>query len=322
MQLPQIPQKPNPIRGISTSNMEELAKFLGNRNRRYTQLGPGVLQAEFLEASLENVHIFKEAFNVGTRIEAAPASSLIPFGYILSASTGFKFCGNEGSNNTFLQASGGVWDLSFKDQLEYIGCAFDRDYFCTSYELLKGRPVDKALLTSQFASPINNQQEFAVAVSNILLWVEANPFVYLHSYLIRLLCSQVFKLTIDSLPSSTDKTDLFFRKHSKRVKAAKRTIEYINIHAKELPDMQTLCKVAEVSERSLQNGFIDYIGITPIQYLRIIRLNGAHRDLTRANDSQASVTCVALKWGFIELGRFSKEYKLLFQQLPSQTLRQ
>ncbi len=322
MQFPQNPKISNATREISTSNMEELAKFQGNRNRRYTQLKPGKLRAEFLEASLENVHIFKETFNIGTRVEAAPASSLMPFGYIVSARAGFKFCGQEGISNNFLQANGGTWDLNFKDQLEYIGCAFNREYFYSSYALIKGRPVDKTHLVSQFAPPLPAQQlEFSVIVRNILLWMQSNPFVYLHSDVIRLLCSQVFKLTIDALPSITDKTELPFRKHSKRLDAAKRTIEYIQNHARELPDMQVLCRIAGVSERSLQNGFLDYIGLTPIQYLRIVRLNGAHCDLLKAQEAQTTVTNIALSWGFIELGRFSKEYKLLFQQLPSQTLR-
>ncbi len=323
MQFPQVPTHSSVLRELSTSNMESLAEFLGNRNRRYTQLGSGKLHAEFLEVSLEKVHIFKEKFNLGTRIEAAPAFSLIPFGYITSAKSGFKFCGHEGGKNTFLQASGGSWDLNFKDQLEYVGCAFNREYFCNSYELLKGRPIDKRYLTSQFTPPLLDiQQEYANVLRNILHWIKAHPSVQLSSDVIKLLCSQVFQLTVDSLPPTQDKMAKPLRNSPKRIRAAKRVSEYLQTHSRELPDMQTLCKVGEVSERSLQNGFIDYIGVTPIQYLRIVRLNGVHRDLLRSCENDTTVTRIAVSWGFIELGRFSREYKLLFQQLPSQTLRQ
>ena len=323
MQFPQVPTNSSVMRELNTSNMESLAEFLGNRNRRYTQLGSGKLRAEFLEVSLENVYIFQEKFNLATRIEAAPAFSLIPFGYITTAKAGFKFCGREGTNNTFLQASGGSWDLNFKDQLEYVGCAFNREYFCNSYEILKGKPIDSRYLASQFTPPLLvKQQEYANVLRNILYWIKANPCLHLHSGVIKLLCSQVFKLTVDSLPPIPDKKGKLLRNSSKRIRAAKRVSEYLQTHSRELPDMQTLCKVGEVSERSLQNGFIDYIGITPIQYLRIVRLNGVHQDLLRSCESNTTVTRIAVSWGFIELGRFSREYKLLFQQLPSETLRQ
>ena len=79
--------------------------------------------------------------------------------------------------------------------------------------------------------------------------------------------------------------------------------------------------LAKLSERNLQYGFKEYIGITPIRYLRLLRLNGVRRDLLINQSDKNKVVDVALDWGFIELGRFAREYRQLFQELPSATLK-
>jgi transcriptional regulator GlxA family with amidase domain len=54
--------------------------------------------------------------------------------------------------------------------------------------------------------------------------------------------------------------------------------------------------------------------------LKSIRLERAHAEL-ESPDAPASVTGVALKWGFVHLGRFAQDYRRRFGRLPSETLR-
>ena len=81
-----------------------------------------------------------------------------------------------------------------------------------------------------------------------------------------------------------------------------------------------MCQIANLSERSLQYGFKEYLGITPVRYLRLLRLNRVRRDLLISDPKEDRVVDVALNWGFVELGRFAGEYRKLFQELPSSTL--
>jgi AraC-like DNA-binding protein len=71
-----------------------------------------------------------------------------------------------------------------------------------------------------------------------------------------------------------------------------------------------------ISMRSLQAGFRQWRGTQPHIFLRKIRLQGARQDL-RAGE--ASVTDVALRYGFANLGRFSAYYRAAFGELPSDT---
>lgn len=77
-----------------------------------------------------------------------------------------------------------------------------------------------------------------------------------------------------------------------------------------------------VSRRSLELGFRDTLNISPQKYLRMLRLNGLHRDLRHAAPGQATVAELATRWGFFELGRTAGQYKNLFGEQPSATLAQ
>ena len=81
-----------------------------------------------------------------------------------------------------------------------------------------------------------------------------------------------------------------------------------------------LCEVANVSRRSLQYAFETILAMSPIQYLRVSRLNGVRRDLLTTDES-VNVADVAAGWGFWHLSQFAKDYRQLFGELPSHTRR-
>ncbi len=95
---------------------------------------------------------------------------------------------------------------------------------------------------------------------------------------------------------------------------------YMASHADEAIDLPALCKAAGVSRRTLYDGFQKYRGVSPMLYLKNIRLERVRQMLLRA-DHGTSVTDAALAWGFSQLGRFSGEYKKRFGESPSDTLR-
>ncbi len=78
---------------------------------------------------------------------------------------------------------------------------------------------------------------------------------------------------------------------------------------------------AGVHVTTLLKGFKHYYEISPIAYLKLKRLEAAHRTLLAAEPLTTSVTEVATKWGFFHLGRFARDYRQLFGELPSETLK-
>jgi len=88
-----------------------------------------------------------------------------------------------------------------------------------------------------------------------------------------------------------------------------------------LPTIPELCRVAGVSQRTLEYGFRDLLGVTPVRYLKLLRLNRVRRSLVRRRSEDETVTSVAVRSGFSDLGRFAGEYRQLFGERPSDTLR-
>jgi AraC-like DNA-binding protein len=77
-----------------------------------------------------------------------------------------------------------------------------------------------------------------------------------------------------------------------------------------------LCMALNVSRRTLERTFHRIVGKAPKAYLRHLKLCMAREELARGD---RSVTEVAIKHGFLELGRFAQSYRRLFGELPSET---
>jgi AraC-like DNA-binding protein len=84
--------------------------------------------------------------------------------------------------------------------------------------------------------------------------------------------------------------------------------------------ISALCRALAVSERTLRKAFHKTYGLPPCRHLRMLRLSEARRALLSADCELTTVTEVAMCFGFVELGRFSVEYRKKFGESPSQTL--
>jgi AraC-like DNA-binding protein len=101
---------------------------------------------------------------------------------------------------------------------------------------------------------------------------------------------------------------------------ARRTRDFLNDKYRHPIPMEEICRGLGVSLRTLHRSFREYFDITPMQYLKILRLDNARRDLLVGNASVDSVTEIALNSGCAHLGRFSVEYRAHFGESPNETL--
>lgn len=103
-----------------------------------------------------------------------------------------------------------------------------------------------------------------------------------------------------------------------------RAVRVVTATVEAAPDrpwrLADLAQAAGVSARTLQEAFQRELDVTPLEYVRRVRLDRVRKDLLDADPTTASVTDIASRWGFFHLGRFSQVYRATFQELPSQTL--
>lgn len=86
------------------------------------------------------------------------------------------------------------------------------------------------------------------------------------------------------------------------------------------PTVSQLCIHLNISQRSLHHAFHQVLDISPVKYLRTVRLHLARRALRASPPAPGRIQQVALDCGFWHLGMFAKQYFELFGELPSKTL--
>lgn len=84
---------------------------------------------------------------------------------------------------------------------------------------------------------------------------------------------------------------------------------------------EELAHLSNVSVRTLYERFKRADRVSPHAYIKARRLRQVREAIRGSNGKVRNVTQVALDFGFNHLGRFSSEYKSLFGELPSETLR-
>jgi AraC-like DNA-binding protein len=97
--------------------------------------------------------------------------------------------------------------------------------------------------------------------------------------------------------------------------------EFLEMRREQPVYLVDICKAIGVSERTLRAACQEQFGVSPTRYLWLRRMYLARRRLAEAVVTTTSVTEVAMANGFWELGRFAAEYRSLFGETPSMTLR-
>jgi len=98
------------------------------------------------------------------------------------------------------------------------------------------------------------------------------------------------------------------------------SMDFVDQHDGEYLPVEQLATAAGISERTLRDAFQQYFGVSPVQYFNRRTLHQVRAALKAADPSQATVTEVATQFGVWHFGRFARDYRFLFGELPSETL--
>ena len=99
-------------------------------------------------------------------------------------------------------------------------------------------------------------------------------------------------------------------------------VTYIETHAGEDLCLLDIARAALITPRALQYAFRRNLDITPLGYLRRVRLDRAHIDLLNADPTGGdTVASIAMRWYFLHQGNFAAAYRDAYGTTPRQTLR-
>lgn len=99
-----------------------------------------------------------------------------------------------------------------------------------------------------------------------------------------------------------------------------RVERWVDAHISEEISLDQLCKLAGVGWRPLQKAFLAVKGQSPLEFVASRRLAAVHARLMQAADD-VMVSRVAMDLGFSHLGRFAANYRRIYGESPSDTVR-
>lgn len=171
-------------------------------------------------------------------------------------------------------------------------------------------------LTGRFQFPdIAHRQQYVEACNTVLGDVRKQPTLLSDSRCASLLEDRLLEnLLLQGYLDPRHPSD------RSRYEVARRAYRYLLEAMEEVPSIRNLCAMTGASYATLERGYQEIYGMAPQTHIKALRLSHARKELRKPNAS-TTVTDVAVRWGFFELGRFAVQYRQRFGEMPSETLR-
>lgn len=104
-----------------------------------------------------------------------------------------------------------------------------------------------------------------------------------------------------------------------RRKAVERAREYIRENLSEQIRLSDLCSHAYAQARSLEYGFREVSGLSPVGYIKALKLGSVRKALLARQAATRSISEIACDHGFWHLSQFALDYRRFFGETPSAT---
>jgi AraC family ethanolamine operon transcriptional activator len=307
------------VRVSDTHDADEQAACLTDWDQCYEQMSSGSFDGHFESCSFDGIDIFREETNQVVQQYGQPQVGTLTLAALLDTPEGGRFCGGPVLGGHYLFLRGGK-EFHFRtpQHAALVAVTLDMERFGAYCQRVGELPppgacVDNGLIRQGM------QEELGGVLTSLMHSLHHNPDLLRHDTLRRCLAEGLHS-TVLSLcgPTENSGKDLTACTRQYVVNKAR---DYMREHVDEPITVSDLCAHIRVSRRTLQYSFQDVLGTNPARYLRSMRLNGARREIRRQTDEHAQVADIAARWGFWHPSRFAAEYKSLFGELPSQTLK-
>lgn len=288
-----------PVKTLKSFDVNQQMSSIAGWDQHYAQMSAGRFEGSLVHAQFNGVQAYEERMN--TRVEQhfhAPQNALV---FSFDMTDGTLYILGSDSENTWITP----------ENYREVAVVVDAGLL---HQLSYAQSLDGLLLT-----PLRSQQSvvFSSWLSHLLGLLSERPnSVYAPEMSQQLVedCLFVLECSSRTLEPSPHK------RLAKNRRIVATVFELASAYPDDCLNVLTLANAAGVSIRQLQQSFIQFTGIAPSNWLRLRRLNAAHRDLLQASPSQTTVAEIAMRWSFWHLGRFSDAYQALFSEQPKHTL--
>jgi AraC family ethanolamine operon transcriptional activator len=313
---------PCQIRDVHTDDADCLARSISGWSQEYEQLKAGHFHGSLSELSFGATRLFLEQTSHALRQICTVPAGYVWFGLPLSEDRCARINGIPLQDGRIAMRRGGRnFELVTPDNLQFWGIvvredllmAYARQFECEEW---LGQVLDHPLLG------VNEDRKRAAqeVCSRILSSPRAAEPDTLNASVRQSLSdstlSTLFSLLHSLEPVSVDRSSI-----RQRHRLVERADAYVRAHDDRLVTVSELCTELSASRRALQVGFQDVLGVSPHAYIRAISLNKVRSHLKNPNSPHASIQDAAAAYGFWHMSQFALDYRQLFGELPSTTLK-
>ncbi|MCP4327037.1 MAG: helix-turn-helix domain-containing protein [Alphaproteobacteria bacterium] len=302
-------------------DIHEQATLLDNWNQEYCQVSKGAFDGSVISVRAEGLRIFVERMNRAVLQKGDVARNRIGFGIPLSLSGKSVLCGEEShldGLHVFSGSSG--FEYLSPEKLIFIGLEMTvPDATSSGEEVMLVRELQRALRQGRRVIPLDTAyaRNFGLSLMAMFDGLRSDPIVLDNPHSVSALKRASAGAALELLSHRGEQT------HPQAMTIANnwRLASQARALIEESPDCpMSIVEVAirlGVSRRTLQYACQRALDLNPTAYLRAIRLSRARMEMQHAR----SVTEAATRWGFCHFGYFARDYRQMFGELPSDTLK-
>lgn len=304
------------VNSVRTHDVDEQAALLAGWGQSYSQMSAGEFSGAISEVRLPGIHLFlEETGNALYQLGKLP-HGLGAYGVPIRLDGRATFCGSlcQGSH---LHVFSGDDRFEFYSPRGLVMAGFvlpnERvmQAFSSSERELVSQTLSDPHLRKTTAAHVDGLRHLIAGVFDVL---RGSPQLIDNAAVVEALGSAIVSNLAQAILDDRGADDVRMSDQRRwQLVRAMRDMAYAS------PDrpltVADICSEAGVSRRALQYAVQESLGLSPVEFLRIVRLNGARRAMKSVN----SVTEAATLWGFWHFGRFAHDYRSLFGELPSET---
>ncbi|NES25934.1 MAG: helix-turn-helix domain-containing protein, partial [Symploca sp. SIO3E6] len=185
---------------------------------------------------------------------------------------------------------------------------------------LQRHDLDDRFFTTNHVSILpDNMGEIKDYLRELFWLAQYKPDWLQQPHIPKLVADDLVPLVIQSIPIKGSSTPTL--KSSRRTQLITQAEQEMVTQLEEALTLKELAQRLHSSSRGLSYGFQDLFGMSPMRYLKVRRLNAVRRRLKVSNPENCSIEVLANQFGFWNAGHFAKDYRVMFGELPSKTLR-
>ena len=307
---------------LIAGDVDEHAANLGKWDQNYDQISPGSFQGTLSEVWIGDMQIFREVTTQAVVEQGQAWAGARLFGVPMAMNGGGTFCDRPlHADSMFHFGPGSEFSLQSPKEFDVVGIAIREDAYRQVAASLAGAG-SKRLFSDDPAvmrCP-SGLTELRLFLDSLFEVLDGSPEMLSHPTVQKTVHSALMGHLCDSIQEASDVPAPLARYQARKA-LVEEARTYVLTHLYDTVTIADLCTALTTSRRTIQYCFQEVLNTNPIQYLRAIRLNSVRRELRSANPATTQVQDVAARWGFWHLSHFASDYRAMFGELPSDTLR-